>query len=151
MVNNWRIPVSESYVSAIGRATYNFSYLQWGVVCICEKLEQTFIDWSKGKTAGEIGTKFKTIVTSDASIPEAKTKERLLELANRFWLLVDKRNMLSHGNPITPTNGEQRLLYFGKGGRMFEWTETDIIAAAEEFETAAIEATDLYWKYLASL
>ena len=37
------LPVEESYVLAIGRAAYIFSYLEWIVVCCCEKMEPNYL------------------------------------------------------------------------------------------------------------
>lgn len=114
------IPARDQYLRALGRATYNFAYLEWGIVWLTETLEPGFLGVAQNKTAGQIAQRFTNAVervpTSDRDQPE------LAELARNFRELVEERNRLIHGNPFTAVNGEQRLLYSGKHGRK-DWTE----------------------------
>ena len=50
MSNEFRIPVEQSYLSAVGRATYNFAYLEWGIVWIVEKLRPGYLNKVRGHT-----------------------------------------------------------------------------------------------------
>jgi hypothetical protein len=39
-----RIPADDRYLRDLGRATYNFAYLEWGVIWIGEKLDPGFLN-----------------------------------------------------------------------------------------------------------
>lgn len=71
-------------------------------------------------TSGQIAKRFESaVVRVSATEPD---QAELTELARSFLALVEERNRLIHGNPITANNGEQRLLYSGKYGRK-DWSE----------------------------
>lgn len=114
------IPARDQYLRELGRATYNFAYLEWGIVWLTETLEPGFLSISQTLTAGQLAQKFTDAVervpASDGDQPE------LADLARNFRELVKERNRLIHGNPFTAESGEQRLLYSGKHGRK-DWTE----------------------------
>ena len=135
-----RIPVADSYVAAIGRAAYNFAYLEWSIVWLGETLQPGFINTVGSLTAGQIARQFESFA---ASVHGADSDNlRLKTLAASFLDLVHDRNNLLHGNPFTGDSGEQRLLYNGKSGRR-DWSAEDIIEAARAFENASIEANEL--------
>ena len=114
------IPADDQYLRALGRATYNFAYLEWGVVWLTETIEQGFLDTANSLTAGQIANRFMLAVQR---VPESDVDHReLTDLARRFQELVEERNRLVHANPFTAENGAQRLLYVGKHGRK-EWSE----------------------------
>lgn len=127
------IPADDQYLRELGRATYNFAYLEWGVVWLTETIEQGFLAKAKALTAGQIATRFffavQSIPTSDTDNSELA---ELAELARRFQELVEERNRLIHANPFTAEDGAQRLLYSGKHGRK-DWSE-DLI---QQFSDAA--------------
>lgn len=114
------IPAADSYLRELGRATYNFAYLEWGIVWLTETLEPGFLKAAKKLTAGKIAERFARAVegvpSSDGDQPE------LVELARKFRDIVKERDQLVHGNPYTANGGEQRLLYSGRHGRK-DWTE----------------------------
>jgi hypothetical protein len=135
-----RIPVEDEYLSALGRATYNFTYLEWGIVWLTETLDPGFLRRVRSLTAGQIAREFqKQVKLADPSVAD---KKRLSALASTFESLTGERNALLHGNPYTANGGEQRLLYNGKHGRR-DWTIPGIVEAARSFEEAAIEAGQL--------
>lgn len=114
------IPAKGRYLTELGRATYNFAYLEWGIVWLTETLEPGFLRRAHKMTAGEIAQGFvKAVARLPATEPDLP---ELTELAASFPGLVQERNRLIHGNPVTADNGEQRLLYSGKHGRK-DWTE----------------------------
>jgi hypothetical protein len=114
------IPANDQYLRELGRATYNFAYLEWGIVWLTETLEPGFLGEAQTLTAGQIARRFSNAVEQ---VPVSDSdRAELLELATGFLDLVDERNRLIHGNPFTADNGEQRLLYTGKHGRK-DWTE----------------------------
>jgi hypothetical protein len=77
---------------------------------------------------------------------EATLRERLLALSDRFKALKDRRDALLHANPST-VGGEQRLHYSGEKG-VIDWPLADIIAVSKEFESASIEANELFHRHL---
>lgn len=133
-----RIPVAPDYVAALGRAAYNFSYLEWGVVWLTETLSPDFLKKVGGMTAGMIAREFETLANA-CSDPDAG---ELQSLASKFKSLVTDRNALLHGVPFTGSDGEQRLLHIGASGRR-DWTVEAIGNAGGQFEEAAIHANRL--------
>ena len=135
-----RIPVAEDYLYALGRATYNFSYLEWGVIWLTETLQPRFLQMASTMTAGNVAEKFSSAVEKlDITDPD---KTRLQILARNFSNLVLNRNSLMHGNPHTALSGEQRLLYDGKHGRK-DCTIDSMTDFSSRTATASIEAGEL--------
>ena len=134
------IPVAEDYLCALGRATYNFSYLEWGVIWLTETLQPRFLQMASSMTASNVAEKFSSAVEKlDNTDPD---KTRLQILARNFSDLVPNRNSLMHGNPHTALSGEQRLLYDGKHGRK-DWTIDSIRDFSSRTATASIEVGQL--------
>ncbi|MDE4099099.1 hypothetical protein [Phaeobacter gallaeciensis] len=124
------IPASEQYLRNLGRATYNFAYLEWAIVWLAESLEPGFLNEAPTLTAGQIARRFTNAVERvPAAAPD---QSRLVELATEFSKIVEERNRLIHGNPFTADNNEQRLLYSGKHGRK-DWT----LELIDQFSDAA--------------
>jgi hypothetical protein len=132
-----RIPVEDRYLHALGRATYNFAYLEWGIVWLTETIEVGFLNEVRNLTAGQIAKRFSQSLGQLAS--KDPDKAPLQELASLFERLVEDRNRLMHGNPFTAAGGEQRLLYDGKHGRK-DWTIELIGAFSDQTAAASIEA-----------
>ena len=107
-----RIPATEAYLAAIGRAAYNFSYLEWGIIWSGEDLTPGFLARSSSLPAGQIADCFSSIVGKLA--PDHPAKDRLAASAPAFAQLVVTRNQLMPANPSTAAGGEQRLQYAGK-------------------------------------
>lgn len=132
-----RIPVADDYSEALGRATYNFAYLEWAIIGLHETFDHGFLVKSRSMTAGEIATSFLKIVKAlDAS---EQHKPALLKLAMIFDEMVPDRNRLMHGNPFTASGGEQRLSYTGKHGTK-DWTIELIDEFSDNLATASVEA-----------
>jgi hypothetical protein len=133
-----KVSVDDGYITALGRAAYTYSYLEWGSVWLAEKLRPGFLQRVSGMTAGTIAREFERAATDcgDADAPA------LQALATIFIDLVGDRNALLHGLPYTANGGEQRLLHLGPKGRR-DWTEELILDAARRFETAAADANRL--------
>ena len=132
-----RIPVAEDYLRALGRATYNFAYLEWDVIWLTETLQSGFLRKASTMTAGQVADCFsKAVEKLDDTDPD---KVRLQTLASDFIQIVADRNSLMHGNPHTAKTGEQRLLYDGRHGRR-DWTIESMIQFSERDATASIEA-----------
>lgn len=132
-----RIPVDDRYIRALGRATYNFAYLEWGIVWLTETIQVGFLNEVRKLTAGQIANRFRQAV---GTLGDNNSDKVALELlASIFAELVEDRNRLMHGNPFTATGSEQRLLYDGKHGRK-DWTIQLIEDFSERAATASIEA-----------
>jgi hypothetical protein len=130
-----KIPVAHEYVSALGRAAYNFSYFEWGIVWLTETLSPGFLNRVGGMTAGTIAREFQDL----AAACQETDADDLKALASTFADLVRDRNGLLHGVPYTAGNGEQRLRHIGPSGKR-DWSVEMILAAAQRFEIGAIEA-----------
>ncbi|MCY4270745.1 MAG: hypothetical protein OXE80_11310 [Gammaproteobacteria bacterium] len=135
-----RIPAADEYLRALGRATYNFAYLEQGIVHLMETLQPGFLKEASGKTAGQISNCFSKAVELLEDTQSCKV--RLQTLAKYFIQIVDDRNSLMHGNPHTAQMGEQRLLYDDRHGRR-DWTVESIVQFSSRTATASIEAGDL--------
>lgn len=134
------IPARDDYLRELGRATYNFAYLEWGIIWLTETLEPGFLSIAQTLTAGIIAQRFADAVTK---VPASVGDQSELEnLARNFREMVVERNRLFHGNPFTAKNGEQRLLYSGKHGRK-EWTENLIQQFSDVAATLGAEASRL--------
>lgn len=138
MPREFRVPIAEDYVRALGRAAYNFSYLEWGVVWLAETIEPGFLRRVSGMTAGTIARTFVSLSKSCAD----SDAEALQQLASNFSDLVKERNALLHGVPYTASGGEQRLRHLGPNGHR-DWSEKLILDVAQKFELAAIDANRL--------
>ena len=132
-----RIPVDDDYLRALGRAAYNFAYLEWGIVWLTEIIKFGFLSEVRQLTAGQIANRFSQAVSKLADDDANKLSLQLL--ASSFADLVEDRNRLMHGNPFTAEGGEQRLLYDGRHGRK-DWTIRLIDEFSEQTATASIEA-----------
>ena len=135
-----RIPVADDYLRALGRATYNFAYLEWGIIWLTETLQLGFLQMASTMTAGNIADCFSRAVEQlDNTVSD---KPRLWKLTRNFTELVHNRNSLMHGNPHTAQTGEQRLLYRGKHGDK-DWTIEIMTNFSSRAATASIEAGKL--------
>jgi hypothetical protein len=138
-----RIPVDEAYVNAIGRAVYNFTYLEWGIVGLGELLRPGFRTDAAYLTAGQMGGWFTSLVGALRSADPDQSA--LVSLAATFSQLVQPRNHIVHAHPISAKGGGQQLRYKGKS-ILQDWPPDKILEAARDFEAAAIVANDLYHK-----
>lgn len=142
-----RIRVASDYLSAVGRATYNFAYLEWVIIWTGQELAPGFISKAQKLTAGQISERFATIVSAlDEQHP---ARVALLEVAASFKDLVIIRNQLMHAKPYTADRGEQRLLYNGKSGRK-DWPADAILETAAAFEALAIKGNNIFHRVLRS-
>lgn len=120
-----RVIVDEPYLRSVGLAIFCFARLEWDAVWCCEKIQTGYLSAVATKTAGQIAN---DLVALAAAHPDLRVVASLGPPAAEFKLLVAKRNDLVHANPVTASNGDQRL--FRKG---VEWTIAAIDDAADEF------------------
>jgi hypothetical protein len=135
-----RIPVHDDYLIALGRATYNFAYLEWGIVWAWECIDKGSIQKVKLLTAGQIAEQFKK---QTETLPDSHSfKIRLTVLAFEFQNFVKRRNKLVHANPYTASGGEQRLLYNGSNSTQ-DWPITQINEFSDDAAKLSIDAGEL--------
>ena len=136
-----RIPVADDYLRALGRATYNFAYLEWDISWLAETLQPGFLGRCSTMTAGNIACCFYNLV--DILDDTVADKDGLQALARDFKELVSDRNSLLHGHPHTALTGEQRLAYSGTRGNAADWTIKKMTNFSSRTATASIYAGEL--------
>lgn len=139
-----RIPADADYLSALGRAFYNFTYLEWAVISTIAKLSANgheAVPW--GQTARFIACAL--LQAMDAGEPplDNRLRRRLLGVYQTYRAAIKKRNKLLHAHPLTAVDGAQRL-----GVDHREWTMEEVDAVAQFFEKAAIDANGIYHDHL---
>lgn len=135
-----RIPVDEQYLRALGRATYNFAYLERGIIWLGEIIQPGFLETSKKRTARKIAKKFRTAVGKRPN--DTMDLQAIIDLASSFEKIVMDCNRLMHGNPFTAKGGSQWLRYDGRHG-LKTWTPELICEFASQSAKAGIEASRL--------
>lgn len=136
---NFKIPADSAYLQILGRATYNFAYLEWQIVHLGEKISPGFLAQVTELTAGRMARKFEDAVEVYDEKPELSAP--LKHVSDIFLRIVSQRNKLMHGNPGTVDN-RQRLIYPGPDGLI--WEVPLIEAFAFECEALAIDANAIY-------
>jgi len=136
------VPLEESYATALGRAMFIFSRLEWQAVWCCEKIKPGSIAPLSKRTAGGVS---KALSSSIKDAPDA-AKKSLKEAAIRFAQLVEERNGLSHGKPCTARGGAQRLSRHGT-----IWTHDLIDSAADEFAICGQAINTIFYEHLSDL
>ena len=110
-----RVPFDEDYVKLVGTAIYLFSYYEWAIIYVVERLEPGFVPeccrkHSRGTTSGAVSKRFMHAVERYAGDKGVeKTELKCCRLI--FDRLVRKRNVLTHAHPITVDGGAQILNY----------------------------------------
>ena len=141
-----RIPADPDYLAALGRAAYNFAYLEWVVIWTIVKLSADGFGGVPKRAASRriCGALVRAI--SDTSPPlDSVLRLRLVRFEERFRAAIDMRNRLIHAHPYTATDGSQQL---GGGGGL-EWPIEEVLGAAKLFEEVAIEGSDIFHGALA--
>ena len=143
-----RVPFDEDYVKLVGTAVYLFSYYEWTIIYIIERLEPGFVaEYSREQTmpSGEVLNRFKRALEQDAGGHDVD-RSTLRSCSDEFAGLVDKRNALIHAHPITDIGGAQILNYQSKPSRPIsdmKWEDVDIEKLTEEVDEAACRANEL--------
>jgi hypothetical protein len=136
-----RVPVEDAYVTALGRAAYVFSSVEWNAVYCCEKLETGFVQKAVKLTAGQIADKLLSLMKKRPA--RAVDWQRCVDAAAEFKRLTRRRNDLMHANPGTAPNGEQQLFRHGA-----QWTAQAVDDVADEFAANGIILNELYYRVL---
>ena len=109
------IPATDEYLRALGRAVFNFAYLEWGVIWLVETMQRGFLNDSSKMTSGKIANRFCDAAEQlDDAVPD---KQALRSLSQKFKCLVPDRNRLVHSHTYTAPEGANELMYLGRHGR----------------------------------
>ena len=133
---NTRVPFDDDYVKLVGTAVYLFSYYEWAIIYVVERLEPGFVDeycrkHRSGMTSGTVFTRFMNAVEHYAGDKGVeKTELKCCELT--FDHLVQKRNLLIHAHPITDDGGAQILNYPASPAKQISDMKWDV-ASLQEF------------------
>jgi len=135
-LHTFRIPADPEYLHAVGRAFYNFAYMEWGVIYGIARLKgcplwEVPVHEPGGTVAAALGRAIKG--TNLCLTPDLLAD--LKKLVDAFRRAVKERNNLLHANPFTDEGGAQRL--GGKGHR--KWRTEDVLRAAKQFEDLSYE------------
>jgi hypothetical protein len=109
-----RIPADPAYIEALGRAFYNFTYLEWIVVWTIVKLSPDgFGSVPRGESASHIaGALIRAIAATSPPLSQG-LRHSLVKFHEAYRGAIRSRNKLLHAHPYTATGGLQQL----RGGR----------------------------------
>jgi hypothetical protein len=140
-----RIPADPTYLQALGRAVYNFTYQEGIVVGTIVKLSSDASEAiTKGKPSGDIAHALIKAIGATAPPLSSGLRKSLATFHQRYCAAIRTRNKLLHARPYTAPGGMQQL-----GSAGIEWPLEDLIAAAQQFEALAIEGIDIFHGSLA--
>lgn len=152
MPNPFRIPVDEAYVALLGRAVYNFAYLEWAVIYTVETLLPGYLskytEAARSMPSGAVANDFRERVIERTDL-KPDLKDKLATCAGRFSRLVNDRNRLIHAHPYTVESGDQQLNYQGRLPST-SWSVEEVEAVAREFDDAACEMTAVFYELRSS-
>lgn len=136
-----RIPAKPVYLQALGRAFYNFTYLEWTVVWTIVKLSpDAFGGVPRGEGAGAIARALvRGIDETDPPLPN-DLRRRLVKFHEAYLEAKRQRDKLLHAHPYTAASGKQQL----SSGSNLEWPIEKVYEAAKLFEDAAIMGNEIF-------
>jgi hypothetical protein len=147
MAYDARIPADAAYLQGLGRATYNFAYLEWIVVCTIVRLSPDgFGSVPKRAPSRRISSALAKAIANTSPPLDDGLRRRLVKFEQNFRVAIDSRNKLIHAHPYTASDGALQL---GGGGGL-EWPIEAIYEAAKLFEDIAIEGSDIFHSDLAT-
>ena len=142
---NVRVPVDPEYARLLGTAVYVFSYYEWTVVYITERLSPGFVqEYSRLKrlTSGRVEKRFKAL-SENPGVTDLDA-DALKRCAEEFSSLVPRRNALIHAHPITDSpTGAQILNYqslLSAPVTDMKWTADAVEEFTRDVDQAAVRA-----------
>jgi len=112
--NHLIIQIDDTYAKLIGQAVYSFGYYEWMIVYLINSLDNGFVlEYSRKKlfTSGKVAKKLKGVIDQINYSHKGINKSQLEDCHVQFHSLIDKRNALMHGHPITHVDESQILAY----------------------------------------
>lgn len=140
---NVRIPFQDVYIYLLGVATYCFSYYEGTIVDILSVIDKDFRQKYYRKsamTSGQLAQQFKDYLPHHLDIIG------LSECHSDFAKMVDIRNRLIHGHPITDPIEGQILNYQASIKKEicdYKWTSNRIIDFILEIDSCESTAAQL--------
>jgi hypothetical protein len=140
-----RIPADPEYLKAVGRAFYNFTYLEWIVVWTIVKLSSDgFGSVPQRKPASYIAKALTTAIAKTTPPLPDELRHGLVKFHASYLDAIARRNKLLHAHPYTAAGSAQQL-----AGGGVEWPVETIDEAAKLFEEAAIMGNRIFHGELA--
>lgn len=145
-----RVPFDDNYVKLVGTVVYLFSYYEWTIIYILERLQPGFVaeytrEHKHGMTSGMVRERFRTAVEEYAE--DRGVEKRALECCwFVFAELIPKRNALLHAHPITGDDGAQILNYQGSPVAPISdmtWDVARIEQFIQEVDAAACQVSEI--------
>ena len=149
---NTRVPFDSHYVQLVGTAVYLFSYYEWSIIYIIERLNPGFVsEYCREKkiTSGGVCKQLKKELDKDAGSHDVD-RLALCSCHDDFKSLIDKRNALIHAHPITDITGEQILNYQSRPQAVIpdkKWDESEIESFIQDVDSAAVRAGALLYQF----
>jgi hypothetical protein len=142
-----RIPADPEYLRLLGRALYNFTYLEWGIIYTIVKLSTNgFESVPRGETAQKIARALTRAIAETRPPLPTDLRLQLIKLDERYRAGIKVRNRLLHGHPYTAADGSQRL-----GGIDAEgWTPERVAEAATTFAEVSTYCWGIFYGPLAA-
>ena len=140
MTHTSRISADPEYLSALGQAFYNFSYLEWIIVCTIAKLSPDgFSSVPKRQPASKIARALiSSVAATEPPLPNDLRRD-LVRLHQSYLEAIAHRNKLLHAHPYSTADGDQRL----SGGGV-DWPPELVEEASKFFEDVSIQAIDIF-------
>ena len=110
---NVRIPFDPEYIRLVGTAVYVFSYYEWTIIYIIERLSPGFVsEYSREKrmTSGHVEKRLDAL-SKDPGAGDVDV-DALVRRSTDFSSLIPRRNALIHAHPITDAPTGAQLLNF---------------------------------------
>jgi len=140
-----RILIDDEYAALVGKAVYSFSYYEWSIIWIIEKIQNGYVQlYSRGKplTSGNVEKKLKSLV--DLNL--VQNNEDVKNIHSEFKRLIVRRNALIHAHPCTDINGNQILNYQTESSRELpdmKWPKEEVELLIKEIDLAEIQAAKI--------
>jgi hypothetical protein len=144
-MTQWRVPVDPEYVDAVGRAFYNFDYMEWIVIWTVVKLSPDgFQNVPDGTSSTRIADTFER--TIDTTLPPLSDELRksLTGFAENYRKAISSRDSLILAHPFTAAGGMQEL-----GGLGRTWDLALLTEIAKFSEDVAISGNAIFYGDLA--
>jgi len=140
------IPADGAYIAAVGRAFHHFTYLEWVLVSITEKLNQEgYASSTQGMTSGYLARKLLEILGSGSSRLAPSLRQSLVEFHRGFVTAKHRRDKLVNSHPFI-TGKEVSRICTGQHA----WPTEKLDAAAAQFEKTAIQGSAILQSLLQS-
>lgn len=144
-----RIPADPDYLVSLGRATWVWAYCESFVVDLMDRLKPGFktkVARSKrNHTAGTIRSELEMLLNAESTDFTRISKTELQSVRDQLAILIDRRNSLIHGRPISGNI----LAYQGNLGKSnpdVQWPAAAVDAFTEDVARERIRIDPIFEK-----